>query len=109
MLSNKAIGFAPILWQLLPTHIEMLVIGWLVQLTFGVAYWILPRWQSGRRRSSLAVSAYFLLNVGILVNGCAHWFNGMSSINLIGRATELMAVLAFTLHAWPRVKPPGAH
>lgn len=30
-------------WQLLPAHIQVMVGGWLLQLTLGMGYWILPR------------------------------------------------------------------
>ena len=49
MLANKGVPFYPVLWRLLPAHMELLLVGWTVQLALCVAYWILPRyWQRGR-------------------------------------------------------------
>ena len=55
LLWNKGMPISPYIWLLLPSHIEFLLIGWIVQLALGVAFWILPRWQtSGRRAKALA-------------------------------------------------------
>ena len=43
MLWNKGVPFAPWLWYLRQSHIEMLLTGWIVQCTYGVAFWVLPR------------------------------------------------------------------
>ena len=42
LLAAPTLGGQPP-WRLLPLHVELLLFGWLVQLTMGVAYWILPR------------------------------------------------------------------
>jgi hypothetical protein len=43
MLAHKAFPIAPWAMRLLPWHIHGLLIGWTIQLAFGVAYWIFPR------------------------------------------------------------------
>ena len=43
LLANKGIPLHPALWGWLPIHIEFLLIGWLLQLILGMAFWILPR------------------------------------------------------------------
>ena len=48
LLWNKGVPISPYIWTLLPSHIEFLLIGWTVQLALGVAFWILPRWQTQR-------------------------------------------------------------
>ncbi|NOZ73444.1 MAG: hypothetical protein GXP38_16340 [Chloroflexi bacterium] len=42
LLAEKGIPFYPALWIALPVHMEFLLIGWMVQLAMGMAYWILP-------------------------------------------------------------------
>ena len=106
MLANKGVPLHPALWALLPLHIEMLLVGWVVQLAMGVAFWILPRFRGGRPRAGLVWLAFVLLNVGLLAAGSAAWLGGRSAA-AAGRALELGAVAAFAVHAWPRVKPPG--
>lgn len=110
LLANKGVPLHPAIWSWLPAHIEFLLLGWMVQLAFGVAYWILPRFGRGPRRGEvrLAWAALVLINLGILAVGLAGFFPGWSWLAPAGRIAEGLAVLAFALHAWPRVKPPGA-
>ena len=65
LLWNKGVPISPYVWMLLPAHIEFLLIGWIVQLALGVAFWILPRWQTQRGDVRPAWAAFVLLNVGI--------------------------------------------
>ncbi len=82
--------------------------GWTAQLALGVAYWILPRFHSERRREAWAALASGLLNAGILVVSVAVlWGQGVPWLTA-GRALETAAALAFAWHAWPRVKPMAA-
>ncbi len=105
LLANKGIPWHPLTWRLLPAHIEFLLFGWTLQLVFGVAYWILPRWQTQRGDVRPAWAALLLLNGGIWLVVGAGWFNGPAWLLASGRMLEVMAVAAFTWHAWPRVKP----
>ena len=43
MLAAHGLTLAPTLLRLRPLHMELLLIGWTVQLALAVAYWILPR------------------------------------------------------------------
>ena len=103
MLWNKGVPVHPAIWRLRPAHIEFLLLGWSVQLLFGVAYWILPRFRAKRRKSKLVWFAFWLLNAGI-------WLVVVSSLieptalRPAGRLMETGAVVAFAIHAWPRVK-----
>jgi hypothetical protein len=108
LLFHKGLPIAGALWRLLPLHVELLLLGWTVQLALGVAYWILPRWHTARRNEGLAVLAYVLLNLGVLGVGMGQWLGWPPIIGLLGRGAELLAALAFALHAWPRVKALGA-
>jgi hypothetical protein len=88
-------------------HIELVLVGWTVQLALGVAFWLLPRWGTERGNEGLAWLAYACLNVGVLGAGIGQWLDGPAFLPLLGRLAELLAALAFALHAWPRVKPVG--
>lgn len=107
LLWNKGIPLTPQIWRLLPVHIEFQMFGWILQLALGVAYWILPRFQTQRRRERWAWSAFILLNLGCWLVVLGSWFD-LPSIILSGRLAEVSAVLSFVIHAWPRVKPPMA-
>ena len=97
----------PALVRWRPLHAELLTIGWTVQLAFGVAYWILPRFRSGpeRGREELGWAAFVLVNFGALMVGLGRSVPGGGSWALAGRVAEALAVAAFAAHAWPRVKP----
>ncbi|RIK36495.1 MAG: hypothetical protein DCC55_27110 [Chloroflexi bacterium] len=107
MLWNKGAPLHPMLWRLLPAHIEFLLFGWTVQLALGVAYWILPRFQAARGNPRLAWLALSLLNLGVLVISAAPFMAAPGITSLFGRMAEIAAGVAFALHAWPRIKPAG--
>lgn len=108
MLANKGLSFSPLLWRLLPIHVEIVLMGWIAQLALGVAYWILPRFRQARGNTQAAWGAFVLLNTGIWLIGLSLVINGPSWVPLLGRLAEVAATAAFALHAWPRVKPAGA-
>ena len=107
MLANKGLRFSPLAWRLLPVHIELLLTGWIVQLAMGVAFWILPRFQSSRGDVRPAWAAFALLNGGLLLVAAGTLLGAPGWIALAGRLAEVAAVAAFALNAWPRVKPIG--
>ena len=104
LLAHKGVPFAPILWRLLPAHMEFLLLGWTLQLAMGVAFWILPRFYMDRPRAWLAWIALALLNSGVLLVAFAALMPPSFPFALVGRTLETTAVFAFALHAWPRAK-----
>lgn len=93
----------PWAWQFLTAHIHMLTWGWLLQLTLGVAYWILPRFGAERPRAWLAVAAYILLNAALLLTIVASLLP-IAWPGILVSALQLLALLAFALHAFPRAR-----
>jgi hypothetical protein len=106
ILANKGLPFAPWTWTLLPAHMEFLLLGWMVQLAMGVAFWILPRFRSGPPRGNvnLVCSALVLLNAGIVIVAIQPFIN-ISWLTLAGRFLETSSILLFVLASWRRVKP----
>ena len=108
ILTNKGLITEPSIWILLPIHIEFDLIGWLVQLAMGVAFWILPRFSKGpiRGNERLSWSAFILINAGILlvVSDGLLKTNGLT---LIGRAFEALALVLFAVGNWRRIKAHG--
>jgi hypothetical protein len=106
ILANKGIPFAPWTWGLLPAHMEFLLIGWMVQLTMGVAFWILPRFRSGPPRGNVNFvwGALVLLNVGIIMIAVQPFID-MTWLVFTGRILETSAILLFIIASWQRVKP----
>ena len=70
LLASKGLALPPELWRWLSVHLELLLVGWLVQLVMGVAYWIFPRFgmtPQARGREGLAWLALVLLNGGVWI------------------------------------------
>lgn len=105
MLMNKGIPFEPFIWRLLPVHVEMILLGWTMQLAMGVAFWILPRFSTGARYGSerLGWAAYTLLNGGLALFFIATLTN-TAWLLLAGRLLEFAAVICFAVMIFPRVK-----
>ncbi len=106
MLANKGIMFLPAIWALLPLHIEFAFVGWMIQLTMGVAFWILPRFRRGAPRGNerLGWLAFILVNAGILLT-VSNVPLGKNWLVLTGRVTEVLGLITFVLGHWRRVKP----
>ena len=53
---------------LAPTVIHLLVVGWLTQMVFGVAFWLFPKFSTDlpRGREWLGWLTYLTLNLGLL-------------------------------------------
>jgi heme/copper-type cytochrome/quinol oxidase subunit 1 len=109
ILFQKGVPYAGVVWQLLPMHIEFVLVGWTMQLAMGVGFWILPRFIRGAARGDerLVWLAYLVLNAGVLTVGIGAWLDAPGVILLLGRSAELLAALLFALHAWPRAKSQG--
>ena len=108
LLANKGLAFLPSIWKVLPIHIEVLLMGWFVQLAIGVAYWILPRipGESPRGNVKLVWTSFWLLNLGIGLVILEAIIN-LPGLELAGRLVELAGVLAFVSVSWKRVKAFG--
>ncbi|MFZ0546408.1 MAG: hypothetical protein WAM60_13270 [Candidatus Promineifilaceae bacterium] len=105
LLANKGVPLHPAMWGWLPTHIEFLLMGWVVQLTMGVAFWVLPRYREkpARPRESFAQIAFILLNLGIWLVAAGTTFRLGGGALLAGRVAEFGAVVTFGFHAWARI------
>jgi hypothetical protein len=67
VLIQKGVPVATWLWALRMSHVWMLLVGWVVQLGIGVAYWIFPRFDAAGDRGSARWwwLGYILLNGGV--------------------------------------------
>jgi hypothetical protein len=106
LLFHKGIALDPAVWRLWPVHLELALVGWTVQLAMGVAFWILPRLQRTERygRTGLAWLAFGLINLGVLLVAAGAWWDLGTWVSLVGRSAELLAVAAFAVYIWPRIK-----
>lgn len=109
LLSTKAAPLPAWVFRLFALHAEALLIGWMVQLAMGVAWWILPKYPRLPERGPAAPiwAAWLLLNVGVLLAGIGRSVGAAEAVILAGRVAELLAAVAFAVAAWPRVKAFG--
>jgi hypothetical protein len=109
LLSAKATPLPAGVSRLFHAHSEAVLIGWMVQLTMGVAWWILPKYPRLPERGSGAPvwMAWLLLNTGVVLAGIGRSVGAPDAFVLSGRAAELAAALAFAVAAWPRIKAFG--
>ncbi len=109
MLAQDGIPFYPPILMALPIHMEFLLVGWLVQLAMGVAFWIFPRFGMGLPRSrgneALIWAAFWLLNAGLCLLVLELWIPVML---LVGRMAEAAGVIVYAFGTWRRIKPHGA-
>ncbi len=109
MLWNKGSLLDLRIWLLVSTHLELLIVGWLMQFALGVALWILPRFTQEPRYGNVRRGwvGYALLNAGILLVILGIWTAGLANLQPIGRLVELIAIVVLISVLWPRVKPFG--
>lgn len=109
LLAQRGMALSEAISRLRPAHVEVLLLGWTVQLAMGVAFWILPRFRSGAERGDErpAWLAYGLLNAGVVAAALGGAALVPSVFQFWGRCAEALAAGAFATHAWPRVKPFG--
>lgn len=107
LLFHKGIPYAPGAWRLLPAHMDLVLLGAMTQFVFAIAFGIFPRFRTEPRRGNekLAWGALILLNLGVWMTAFSP-YSGLWAGNLLlaGRVLEAAGVLAFLIHAWPRVR-----
>lgn len=86
-----------------PLHVEAVLIGWVCQLAVGVALWIFPF--SGSVSEDVRFwGAWGFLNAGVLLVVLGKW-NVLPELQVVGRASELLAAGLLAWGLWPRLRP----
>jgi len=108
LLANKGMLISPLIWMLLPIHVEFLLVGWLVQLAMGIAFWILSRFSQGAPRGNERWSwaTFALVNIGVSLVALQVLF-GSQWLVFLGRSLEMLGLATFAMGNWKRVKPSG--
>jgi heme/copper-type cytochrome/quinol oxidase subunit 1 len=109
LLVNKGLALNPSIWNLLPIHSEVLLMGWFIQLAVGVAFWILPRTSGAQPRGNMTLAqlAFWLINFGILLV-ILSVITRYQALLLLGRLIELGGVLVFVSISWKRIRAFGS-
>jgi hypothetical protein len=95
-----------------PAYVHMLVVGWVTQMIFGVAYWMFPKFspEMPRGDNAIAVATFVLLNTGLLLRVVVEPLRAARPDAVPGwllvaaGATQALAGVGFALNTWPRVK-----
>jgi hypothetical protein len=95
-----------------PAYVHMLVVGWVTQMIFGVAYWMFPKFSPDMPRgdNAIAVATLVLLNTGLLLRIIVEPLRAARPeaapgwLLVIAAAAQALAGLGFALNTWPRVK-----
>ena len=109
LLASRGLPLPLGVWRWLPVHLELLLVGWLVQLVMGVAYWIFPRFgmtRAARGREGLAWLALALLNGGVWAV-CLAVLRGPPGLAVVGRAAEVLAAATMAVNVWARTRASG--
>lgn len=97
-------------WRLMFAHVDLLLVGWMLQLSLGTAYWILPRLPrtvSDRGRFGAALLSVISLNLGVWTV-TAGYYQTINTLIVGGFVLQCLAMVAFIFHALPRVRPAFA-
>lgn len=95
-----------------PAYVHMLVVGWITQMIFGVAYWMFPKFSPAAPRGddAIAVATFILLNIGLLLRIVVEPIRAWRPDALPGwllavaGLAQALAAVGFALNTWPRVK-----
>ena len=98
-----------------PVYWHMLLVGWLMQLIFGVAYWMFPPFAKGQphRYPALGWFTYVALNLGLLLRVVVEPWHGMRPHPALGWLLVCSAVLqvaagwTFLITIWARIRGRG--
>ena len=110
LLQAEPVRALPVLQVAWPAYVHILVVGWLTQLIFGVAYWLFPRYSAEQPRGSdqLGWASLVLLNVGLLLritgepmSALGHQVGGLLVVSAVA---QFLAGVAFVANTWPRIK-----
>ncbi len=107
LLANKATGGIPWIWAALPAHIECMIVGFIINLTLGVAYWIFPRYftKPNRGHPVPAWSGFTAVNLGVLLFIASRLIPYAAGLGGAGRIVETAGIILFVFSLWFRVYP----
>ncbi len=111
MLTNKGLSFYAPIMGYIGLHIQFVLIGWILNLVMGVAYWMFPRFtpeETGmevRGYPWAAWTALLAVNGGLVLATIGHWVGEYTWTPMLAYGLYVLGVVFFVVNAWPRVKP----
>ncbi|NOX63939.1 MAG: hypothetical protein GXP42_18650 [Chloroflexi bacterium] len=112
LLAARAVfDLADSLVALTPVYFHLFMVGWVLQLIFGMIYWMFPKYSRERPRGNDAITwmVYYLLNAGLLLRVIGEPLQAAAGDvwGWLLPASALLQWLAgalFVINTWPRVK-----
>ncbi len=102
-------SFAAVLGSF-PGYVHLWAIGWLTQLIFGIAYWLLPIIDKERKRGPAwpMVASFVCINLGLPVRLLTEPFLHTDTALVVPLYVASAGLLwlsgvLFSIHAWPRI------
>ena len=100
------------LLALTPVYFHLFMVGWVMQLIFGMLFWMLPKYSRERPRGPerLAWAAYVLINTGLILRVIGEPLVAVRSdlgagwLLVLSALLQLIGGWAFIVAVWPRVK-----
>lgn len=95
-----------------PVYWHLLLVGWLMQCVFGVAYWIFPTFSKAQpqRSSGLGWVTYGTLNLGLLLRAVVEPWHSLAPHHGVGwllvpaAFLQVTAGWCFVCNTWGRIR-----
>lgn len=112
---NAQFGGSAFLAALNPTYLHLIVVGWITQFIFAIAYWMLPVFNKVNPRGNphMAKAVFITLNAGIMLRAIFEPWRQLAPDPLNGAALLLSSILQaaaaclFVWLMWGRVRERG--
>ena len=112
LLSARTIWTLPaVVGGMGPVYFHLFMVGWVIELIFGVVYWLFPRFSKERPRGyeRLGYATYALLNTGLALRVIGEPMNAIQPRAVWGwllafsALLQWLAGLGFVINTWPRI------
>lgn len=103
LIVAKAYGEFSWWWQFRSLHTEGMWLGWIINLVFGTAWWIMPKRLDFPDKYGF-VSFAWLSFVFMQIDWLYRVFIDPVTAPMFIRLTPLVAVICFVIGIWPRLK-----
>ncbi|MBP7686511.1 MAG: hypothetical protein KA765_01325 [Thermoflexales bacterium] len=112
LAARSTVDLPPELLALTPVYFHLFMVGWVMQLIFGMLFWMLPKYSRERPRGHerLAWAAYVLINAGLILRVIGEPLVAVRSdlgagwLLVLSALLQLIGGWAFIVAVWPRVK-----
>ena len=112
LAARSTVELPPELLALTPVYFHLFMVGWVMQLIFGMLFWMLPKYSRERPRGPerLAWAAYVLINAGLILRVIGEPLVAVRSdlgagwLLVLSALLQLIGGWAFIVAVWPRVK-----